>query len=355
MLNETKRRGTGMSIIFAGITTCFALILLIVTTGRTQNPSPQGAANAAAQAAFNKDLTAANAGDVQAQLRVGKAYYDARHMDRNFTEAARWFRQASQNGSAEANAWLVQCYLEGRGVPQDKSFALALTQKAADAHDPTGLRFLGVMNENGDGVPVNFFRAADLFSQGAALNDAGSIDHMGKLYQRGMGVVRNPEKARSLFEQAAALGDSWGQLHLAEMVLDGKSNKPAGPNEAKAKKLLEDSSDQGNRVAAFRLGMMYFHGRGVPKSDAKAVQYFRKSAARGFAFAQRLMGVAFETGRGVPTNLVHAYVWYSVADRQGDSISSRLLEHVKPKMTAAEIQQAQAVVDKWNTKIEQTD
>lgn len=69
------------------------------------------------------ELEAANSGDVQAELSVGKAYYGETNVRRNYREAVKWFVKAASQGSAEAEAWLGSCYLYGHGVPQDSGKA----------------------------------------------------------------------------------------------------------------------------------------------------------------------------------------------------------------------------------------
>lgn len=70
------------------------------------------------------EAEAANAGDVQAELTVGKAYYGESNVRRNYREAVKWFVAAAGQGSVEAEAWLGSCYLyprhlwEAHDVPQ---------------------------------------------------------------------------------------------------------------------------------------------------------------------------------------------------------------------------------------------
>jgi TPR repeat protein len=174
---------------------------------------------------------------------------------------------------------------------------------------------------------------------------------LGRLYLAGKGTAKNPGRAREFFTRGASLGDPAAQLHLGTMVLH-TAISPAVPDYAKAFQLFTASAAQGNRVAAFRLAIMYLRGRGTAPDRSKALYNLRKSAGRGYAPAQRLLGRAFELGNGVPVNLVNSYVWYSVASEQGDTPSENFLSTLKTKMTASQIQQAEAVTAQWNTKID---
>ena len=74
---------------------------------------------------------------------------------------------------------------------------------------------------------------------------------------------------------------------------------------------------EGNAVAQFYLGVMYYGGDGVQKDAAQAAAWFRKAAAQGYASAQYNLGVMYEHGQGVPQDYVQAVVWYRKAAVQG--------------------------------------
>jgi TPR repeat protein len=66
---------------------------------------------------------AAEAGDAVAQWNLGERYYEAAEagdaVAQNYSEAARLFGLAADQGHASAQCSLAICYLLGRGVPQD--------------------------------------------------------------------------------------------------------------------------------------------------------------------------------------------------------------------------------------------
>jgi Sel1 repeat len=95
-------------------------------------------------------LAAANAGDRQSQLAVGKAYNGDGIVRRDYPEAVKWFTAAAALGSVEASAWLGSCYVYGHGVPQDMSQGTSLIEAAAGQNNPVGLRLLGIMYEEGE-------------------------------------------------------------------------------------------------------------------------------------------------------------------------------------------------------------
>ena len=56
-------------------------------------------------------------------------------MKEDDTEAAKWFRKAAEQGDAEAQSKLGECYYFGIGVEKDETEALKWFRKAAEQGD----------------------------------------------------------------------------------------------------------------------------------------------------------------------------------------------------------------------------
>jgi TPR repeat protein len=355
----------------------WVLVLSLSVQGQiiAQQPFPPSSAS------FARDLSTAQQGNSDAQLRVGKAYNEGTGVRQNFAEAMKWFDAASRQGSKEATAWLGNAYLSGQGVPQDVERGIALIQSAATADDPVGHRLLGVAYQNGTGVPRDYSKAMEQFSQAARQKDAPSYDLAGMMFLRGVGVAHDLSRAKQLFGKGARLGDSWAQLHLGEMFESGnfpapppkgskkpsmlsgtlgsptlapqvKPSKPVGkPNFNLAMKLFTMSASQGNRVAAFKLGEMHETGRGTAQDFTKAIQFYRQSAAKQFAPAQLALGRITEMGQGTPVNLNFAYLWYSLAAGQESTEAQRRLDSLIRKMTPAQLEEVQGLLVRLETNL----
>lgn len=53
---------------------------------------------------------------------------------------------------------------------------------------------------------------------------------------------------------------------------------------------FKKAADQGNPVGQSGLGLMYLHGRGVPKDYQKALKYFTQAADQGWVDGQLQLG-----------------------------------------------------------------
>ena len=77
-------------------------------------------------------------------------------------------------------------------------------------------------------------------------------------------------------------------------------------------------AEQGDMKAQYKLGAMYYFGRGVPRDYGEAVRWYRKAAEQGYAAAQFNLGLMYHDGNGVPQHHAEAVNWYRKAAEQGD-------------------------------------
>ncbi|MDA9967443.1 sel1 repeat family protein [bacterium] len=92
-----------------------------------------------------------------------------------------------------------------------------------------------------------------------------------------------------------------------------------------ARDLWSPLADQGDGRAQTNLGLMYEHGKGVPKNHKEAIKWYTLAAEQGYSRAQESLGVMYEYGKGVPKNNEKAIKWYLLAAEQG-------VEQVKPSL-----------------------
>ena len=78
-------------------------------------------------------------------------------------------------------------------------------------------------------------------------------------------------------------------------------------------------AEQGDAVAQFNLGTMYYRGIGTPKNLKMAANWYNLAAAQGYAKAQHSLGILYENGTGVPKDAKSAIKWYKLAAKQGNA------------------------------------
>lgn len=95
----------------------------------------------------------AQAGDREAQYRLGVMYAEGKGVASNDAEAALWFERAAEQGQAMAQYNLGASYVEGAGVRKDMAAAAKWFARAADQGIPLAQLNLGLLYASGDGVP----------------------------------------------------------------------------------------------------------------------------------------------------------------------------------------------------------
>jgi len=229
---------------------------------------------------------AAEKGDSEAQLNLGKAYAKGKGVPKDDVEAVKWLRKSAEQGFPEAQFLLGVVYFEGfGGVPKDYVQPVKWYRKAAEQKNAEAQFQLAWAYGNGKGVPediaegVKWYRKADehRVSDGVSVRDraAWAFGIGGELPKDDVDVLKWYRKA----------------------------------------------AEHGFADAQCRLGRAYGIGKAVPKDDIEAVKWYRKAAEQGFAEAQRFLGKAYQDGTGVPKNYVEALAWYNVAAASGDWIA----------------------------------
>ena len=81
----------------------------------------------------------------------------------------------------------------------------------------------------------------------------------------------------------------------------------------------------GDAEAQYRLGGLYYWGRGVPKDVEEALRWRRMAADQGHANAQYFVGLVLENGEAGTADPVAARSWFEVAAAQGHVLSQSKL------------------------------
>ena len=82
---------------------------------------------------------AAEQGDAQAQYNLGNCYAFGKGVEKNLSEAVKWYRKAAEQGDAQAQYNLGVCYYNGQGMIQNniKAYAWIAVASANGCDDAT--------------------------------------------------------------------------------------------------------------------------------------------------------------------------------------------------------------------------
>jgi uncharacterized protein len=97
--------------------------------------------------------------EMKLQFAIGWCYCDGVGVERDYPQAAFWFRKAADQGHAAAQYLLGLAYYSGLGLDKDYGEAAHWFQKAASQGTPDAQAALGTSYWHGHGVSRDFERA----------------------------------------------------------------------------------------------------------------------------------------------------------------------------------------------------
>jgi len=151
------------------------------------------------------------------------------------------------------------------------------------------------------------------------------------------------EKLKPLAEQ----GDALAQFNLGSIYYQGKG---VSQDYKEAAKWFRLSAEQGEKVAQFTLGKMYEEGKGVKQDKAEAIKWYQKAAEQGDTSAQISLGNCYEKGQGVNQNFVLAYKWFNIAAYNSLTLGRKETSSLKKLMSPDQITEAQKLTEEWLDK-----
>jgi len=124
--------------------------------------------------------------------------------------AAKILMSAAQAGNPLAQLRLAIMYEGADGVPHDKKSAFLWYSRAAAQGEPASQMELGGYYEAADGVPENWDLAAKLYQASAVQGWVKGQVAFARAYEFGIGVPQNRQLAIAWYQKAAAQGNGDG-------------------------------------------------------------------------------------------------------------------------------------------------
>jgi TPR repeat protein len=287
----------------------------------------------------------AQAGNAEAQFKLGVRYYRGDGVDKNQVEAVKLLQKSSDKGNTYAQNLLATAYSNGNGVEKDPRRAFELWQKSASQGNENAQNNLAFAYLFGIGVAKNATKAFELWLQAAENDDVYAQEHLARAYKDGIGVQKNLEKANfwslKAFKQTlikAQNGELDFQYKLGESYLYGNGVKK---DSKEALHWFRSAAESGNIEAQAKLGTLYSRnsfmlGDSSYENPEEARKWLYLAAEAGSSTAQRNLGVQFEHGvDGFEKNIKEALKWYRKAAENGDQVSLRNAKELEGQLEAA--------------------
>jgi uncharacterized protein len=210
------------------------LLLAIAPLASCKKPATSAPARKTLSA---QDVQAAKAkaeqGDAEAQSTLGDAYANGEGVQQDYTQAAKWYRQAAEAGKARAQAALGDLYEAGQGVPQDDAKAATWYRRAAERGLASAQYELASLYAVGKGVPMDNKEALNWYLKAANQGDRLAQYNVGMRYSEGHGVRADPVLAYKWLRLASGQG-----LPDATHALDALTRRMSSEQLARGRDLV---------------------------------------------------------------------------------------------------------------------
>lgn len=215
----------------------------------------------------------AEQGDVETQLLLGIFYSDWDWgKKKDYTEAAKWYRKAAEQGNSAAQERLGSLYCLGKGVRQDSVEAEKWYRKAAEQGYAPAQFDLGLLYYGNKGKQ-DYAEAAKWWRKAAEQGYWPAQHNLGLCYKDGLGVKQDYVEAAKWCRKAAEQGFDYAQNILGDFYAQGQGVKQ---DYVEAAKWYHKTAEQGNGKAKIKLGLFYALGKGVKQNCSEAVNLIYK-------------------------------------------------------------------------------
>ena len=270
--------------------------------------------------------------DPRAQFQLARMYQDGEAIARDEAKAQDLYAaaltgfllQEQETPSASVEYKIAGFYDRGNGAEPDAAQAYSWYMKAAEAGHPHAAYKAAKCYFEGTGTEQNFESAEKWFIRAAEGGDSYAMYALGKMYRDGTGVETNFSTSYDYFLAAAELGHEFAQFAAAKALLYGIGIEK---NLQLAMVFLKKCAERKNHYAEYQVGQMYENKKGLLNSDITAIVYYKR-ALEGFiaddlknpsSETEYRIGMMFYRGKGSVVDYLSAYQWFSMSAEKGNS------------------------------------
>ena len=226
--------------------------------------------------------------------------------NKEYSKAAEIFQKLANQGHAESQCYLGDCYYYAHGVSKNLLKAVYWYERAASQGNDLAQYYLGYCYAHGEGVSEDSKKAAYWYEKSANQGNVRAQLQLGFCYCLGEGVSKDPQKAIDWFAKSANRGFANAQFVLGLCFYNGEG---VSQNLQNAVFWWEKAANQGYAEAQYSLGECYFSGVGTPKNLQKSAYWYEQAANQGHAKAQLNLSECYAKGYGVKSDMLKSLNW----------------------------------------------
>lgn len=236
----------------------------------------------------------AEAGEAEAEYRLGLDYQLGLSGPRNLAQARQWFSRAAAQDHALALGGLGFLLLLGQGGPVDIIGAERALTRAGEKGEPSALANLAELKLQRDG-PAVMPEAVALLERAISLGAVNARYRLGRWLYEGEALPADPARGLRLLQEAAAAEHPMALTYMGHLFAIGGEGIEADP--AKGFALTRRAAELGYVEAENELGRFYANGLGVPENAEMAAQWYRRALANEQPDAAYNLGLLYKDGR----------------------------------------------------------
>ncbi|NTW87780.1 MAG: sel1 repeat family protein [Desulfobulbaceae bacterium] len=260
-------------------------------------------------------------GDPVAQNQLGDLLYHGTTVRQDYAEALKWYTSAAVQGHSQAIVSTGMMYY----VNSDCKMAEKWWLQGAGQGDPeaqtclAGLYFYD--DENGVGLMPDLGLA--WYRKAIDQGHSPAMYNLAMMYQENVGVDQDIPEAERLFFMAAERGDELSQRQLVNLFFT--QNDFEHDNSVRSAFIARLESDR-YVAAQYAMGSYYCYGLGVEQDYKKCIDWWSKATAQGDSLAPFMIGMIFYRGIIKPKCLEIARYWFQKSCENGNPKGCRALD-----------------------------
>lgn len=259
----------------------------------------------------------AKKGDAEAQVKLGDCYFNGNGgVEKDFSEALKWYRKAAKQNNAEAQTNIGYCYAGGHGVEKSLEEAFKWYQMAAEQGHAVAQFNVGMYYYYGKGIPQNFTESFKWYRKAAEQGIAEAQNSLGVQYHNGEGVTKNYTEAARWFSESAKQGNEYAKNNL--VLCYPKGYDIENDKSPQTVDWYRKAREEEDAESMYRLGMAYIFGKFVEKNPQEGFQWTYKSAEKGNTDAMLQLSTCYGSGIGVGQNMNASMEWNRKAAELGN-------------------------------------
>lgn len=270
------------------------------------------------QKAASYCLKAAEYGYKQAWYAIAECYWFGKGIEKNGTNAFRWYKKAAEYGEADAQAKIGDFYYYGDAIEKNDKLAFEWWHKAAEQNHACSQYNLGISYITGNGTTKNLNQAFIWLERASDNGNADAKYLLATWYEEGEILKKDIDKAIQLYQEAADGGNWKSKKILKQYKLKENSNISDSNTTNFQKEIYRylQLANNGNAEAQYKMGVYFENGDvlEIPgwadkKGNENALKWYIQAAEQGLIEAQYKVAEFYREGKGTLKDLTESDRW----------------------------------------------